>query len=77
MAVTNAAKTASRGGYAYFPGTGPAGKTCKDCSYAARLHPPICLKAREMRTQPGGAEHKVRMAPIDTGSFACKYFLAR
>lgn len=56
-------------GYAYFPGTGPAGETCKTCQFVVkfrRWHK--CDKARAKWTGGRGSD-VLATAP------ACKYWL--
>lgn len=55
-------------GYAYHPGTGPEGKTCGGCEYAARFGRFLkCSKARAIWSH-------TRRTDILAGAPACKYF---
>lgn len=57
------------GGYAHFPGTGPAGKTCMSCAYRTKRDKgkkEWCAKNREILGRWTN--------PIITSSAACKYY---
>ncbi|MGD9539059.1 MAG: hypothetical protein AB7P52_17640 [Alphaproteobacteria bacterium] len=75
--------TAKHGAYAYFPGTGPAGRRCGDCEHLIDSElrggvdtamPPRCRKwgeLRQMKSPP-------RTWPvIEARTPACRYFVAR
>jgi len=74
----NIGRTAKFGAYAYFPGSGPAGMTCRKCSSCVQIgktdsYPgfPTCAKWHELRG--GKGEH----GRIDPATAACKYFVER
>lgn len=65
-------RTKTSAGFAYFSGTGPAFRSCSECTFAAKMRQHThCRKWMEMRhsSKPGPA--------IDASSDACKYFQAR
>jgi len=68
--LLDASARARLGCYAAFPGTGPPGARCSGCAYRSpdglRL---VCGKYRALTGRRG--------APIDPGSPACRYFVAR
>jgi len=72
---------ASHPGMAHFAGTGPAGKSCRECvfwkhephayrakngKYGGAIKPAVCMKYQQITLQEG--------SPVPDEARACKYF---
>lgn len=61
------------GGFAHFPGTGPAGETCNSCRFAFdKETKPKCRKWRELMGGRAGGE--ASQPNIALNASACRYW---